>query len=195
MAYTSCAAEIAANIAQNCATPNVGGYTGRFVLISRSLNPTITKSGTNPRIVAAITLQSGEKTVAGDNAMPTDPLTGSTTELSTDNGWGTYNKSVAIRVPERGAGVSKEVVEPLANSPLGVLGIFEKRSTKGDGSFEIIGLEKGMKASAITRDEYAADGDWQVTLSTAERYAEYTFFDTDYATTLTKFEALLALSY
>lgn len=192
MAYTSCAAELAANIAQSCASPAVGGYTGRAVLINRADAPVFTRNASNPREISAVTLESGVKVCVVDNAMPTDPLTGSTTELATDNGWGTYNKSLAIRVPLRGADVSKSIIEPLANSPLGVVAIVEKRDTNGDGSFEIIGIEKGLKATAQTRNEYEADGNWQVTLSTAERFAEYTLFDTDYATTLAKFEALIA---
>ena len=195
MAYTSCAAEVAANIAQDCAHPNVGGYTGRTVLIPRSLAPVIAVSGTNPRQITGITLESGDKTIAVDNAMPVNPFDGSTTEMTTDNGWKMYNKSLVLRVPKRGAGVSKEVVEPLADSPLGLIGIVEKRDTVGDGSFELIGLEAGLKATAETRNENEATGDWQVTLSTVEHYAEYSFFDTDYATTLAKFEALLAKSY
>lgn len=194
MAYASCAAELAANIAQSCSTPNVGGYTGRAVLISRSLNPTFTFDSSNPRIVKAVTLESGDKTIVLDNVMPTDPLTGSTTELTTDNGWSIYNKSLAVRVPLRGAGTSKNIIEPFVDSPLGVIAIVEKRYAGGDGSFEVIGIEKGLKATAETRNEYENGGDWAVTLSTTENFAEYTLFDTDYATTLAKFEALIAMS-
>ena len=192
MAYTSCAAELAANINPNCATPNVGGYTGRAILIPCSINPTITKSGTNPRIVSDIALESGDKVCVVDNAMPVNPFAGSTTTMSTDNGWASYAKSLAIRIPMRGAGVAKDVVEPLVDSPLGVIAIVEKKFKGGDGSFEIMGLEAGMKATEESRDESANNGDWSATLSTSERFAEYTLFDTDYATTLAKFEALWA---
>lgn len=194
MAYTSCAAELAANIAKSCSDPNVGGYTGRAVFIPRALAPSLTLDSSNPRIVKAITLESGDKTIVLDNVMPTDPLTGSTTEMTTDNGWAKYNKSLAIRVPLRGGAVSKSIVEPLVNSPLGVIAIVEKKYAGGDGSFEIIGLEAGAKATAQTRNEYENGGDWACTLSAVEDFAEYTLFDTDYATTLAKFEALWALA-
>ena len=46
MAYTSCAADIADNIAQDCASPIVPGYTGRGILINLSDAPTFTVSGT-----------------------------------------------------------------------------------------------------------------------------------------------------
>ena len=194
MAYTSCAAELAANIAQNCSTPSVGGYTGRAILIPKSLNPTLTMDSSNPRIVKAITLESGDKVCVVDNAMPVNPFSGSTTTMATDNGWATYNKSLAIRIPMRGGKAAKEVIEPLVDSPLGVIAIVEKKYNGGDGSFEFIGLEAGMKATEESRDESANNGDWTATLSTSERFAEYTLFDTDYTTSLGKFEALWALA-
>lgn len=194
MAYTSCAAEMAANIAQDCEQPIVGGYTGRGVYIARVDAPTLTRLAGNPRIISGITLASGKKAVVIDNVSET-PFDGSTTELTTESGRGMYAKSVVVRIPLRGGAAAKDVVEPLFKSALGGIVILEKRDTVGDGSFEVIGVESGVRASAQARNENESNGDWQATLSTTENYAEYSFFDTDYATTLAKFEALLAQSF
>lgn len=194
MAYASCAAEVAANIVQSCESPNVGGYTGRAVYIPKLTAPTIVRAAGNPRIVTGITLGSGVKTVAIDNVMTT-PFDGSSTELSTDNGWGSFVKNIVVRIPLRGGAASKEVVEPLLRSAQGGILVLEKRDARGDGSFEIVGLEAGVKASALTRNENENGGDWSATLSCNEYYAESVLFDTDYETTLAKFEALLAQSY
>lgn len=194
MAYVSCAAEVAANIAQNCANPNVGGYTGRGIYISKSLAPTITKDASNPRIVTGVTLEEGQKVVVIDNVMTT-PFDGSSTTSNTDNGWGNFDKVLSVRIPLRGGKASKEVVEPLMRSALGGLVILEKRDQSGDGSFEILGLQQGVKATEITRNENENGGDWVATLQCSEYHAENSLFDTDYETTLAKFEALIALAY
>lgn len=194
MAYQSCAAEVAANIAQSCTAPNVGGYTGRGIYIPRSYNPDIVHAASNPRIISAITIEAGLSVVAIDNVMQT-PFDGSLTELNTDSGWERWHKTLNVRIPLRGADASSDVVEPLVKSALGGIVVLEKKDTKGDGSFEVIGVEQGMRATTATRNEGEANGDWQETLETTEMYAEYTLFDTDYATTLTKFEALLAKAY
>lgn len=194
MAYTSCAAEVTANIAQQCDSPLVGGYTGRGVYIPKSYNPTIAKSVSNPRIVTAITLTGAQKTIVIDNVMTT-PFDGSQTAANTENGWGAFDKSVAVRIPLRGAAAAKEVIEPLMRSAQGGILILEKKDQSGDGSFEIIGLQQGVKATELTRNENENGGDWSATLSCSEYYAENVLFDTDYATTLAAFEALIALSY
>lgn len=196
MAYTSCAAELAANIAQDCSQPNVAGYTGRAVYIPYSVSPTLAKSASNARIISDISIDSSAKVVAVDNSLVGDnSFAGSTTELNTDNGRAEYQKTVALRVPQRGGAASLQVVEPLVTSPLGGMMILEKRDTRGDGSFEVVGAERGLKATSVTRNEYEAGADWQANLQTTEHFAEYVLFDTDYATTLAKFEALLAKSY
>lgn len=194
MAYVSCAAEVAANIAQVCESPLVGGYTGRAVYIPKSYNPTIVKDATNPRIVTAITLASGQKTIVIDNVMTT-PFDGSSTSANTENGWGAFDKTVGVRIPMRGAAAAKEVVEPLMRSAQGGILILEKKDQRGDGSFEIVGLQQGAKATELTRNENENGGDWSATLTCQEYYAENVLFDTDYATTLTAFEALVSASY
>lgn len=194
MAYTSCAAEVAANIAQQCESPLVGGYTGRGVYIPKVYNPTIVKSASNPRIVSAITLGDSQKTIAIDNVMST-PFDGSSTSANTDNGWGAFDKSVSVRIPLRGAAAAQNVVEPLMRSAQGGLLILEKKDQRGDGSFEIIGLQQGVKATELTRNENENGGDWSATLSCQEYYAENVLFVENYAQSLAAFEALLGASY
>lgn len=192
MAYVSCAAQVAANIQADCAAPAVGGFTGRGVYIPKAYAPTLTKSASNPRIISAVTLESGQKTVAIESLLQ-NPFNGGTVTANAETGM--YTKTVALRVPAHGAEVSKDIVEPLLKAPLGGIVILERLDTAGDGSFVVYGAERGMKASEQTLNEYENNGDWAVTLSTDERFAESVLFDTDYATTLAKFEALLAASY
>ena len=198
MAYTSCAATIADNIAKDCAKPLAGGYTGRGVLIDLAdAAPTFTVSGTNPRIITAITLAAGKKLSVIDNVFSPQPLTGSNSQSNTDDGMMKFRKTLVLSIPKRGAKASKELVEPTFQSPLGYVAVLEKKDRNGDGSFEVIGYEQGLVANAdgIVRNEYENGGCTMVTMSTNEVNFENVFYDTDYATTLSAFETLLTKAY
>lgn len=194
---TSCIGNIAGNIGLNCESPIEGGYTGRGVLIPMEAVPVPTVDANNPRIVSAIALAENAKVVLVDNEGST-PFSGSTTTGNADAGYTRFVKTIAVRMPERGAEFAKNVLEPLVKSGRGFIGIFEKTDRVGDGSFEIIGLQSPLKVAdpaTITRDESANGGAWSATLQASEVYAETVFFDTDYSTTLAKFEALLAKAF
>lgn len=197
MAYTSCAATFAANIAKDCATPLTGGYTGRGVLIDLADVTAITRDGSNPRIITAITMKAGSYCCVIDNSFGPQPLTGSQTQSNTDDGMMKFLKTLTAMVPRRGADASKDIVEPTFQSPLGYLAVLEKRDRSGDGSFEVLGSEQGLKATAdgIVRNEYENGGATMVTMTCNETNFENVLFDTDYATTLSAFEALITKSY
>ena len=105
-------------------------------------------------------------------------------------------KTVALRIPLRGAAVSKEIVEPLLASPLGFIVVLEKTDKVGDGSFEVIGFQSALKTNddGISHKEYENGGDIAVTMSCVEDWYEVTLFDTDYNTTLEAFQELLELA-
>ena len=193
MAYTSCTASIAKNIVLNCSAPNVGGYTGRGVLVPIADDPIIAVNANNPRMLTSIAPASGKKFVAVDNVFA-EPFSGSNTASGSDSGRILYTKTISFRIPRRGAAVSKDIVEPLNNAPLGFMLIAEKKDKSGDGSFEVIGYLQGLRPNAdgITRDENANGGDIMVTMSCAEQFFEVTMFDTSYATTKSAFDTLLA---
>lgn len=193
----SCVSNIAGNIGLDCQNPIEGGYTGRGVLIPMEAVPVLTKDAQNPRIISAIALASGAKVVAVDNE-GSAPFDGSSTTGNADAGFTKFVKVISVRMPERGAEFAKDVIEPLVKSGRGFIGIFEKVDRVGDGSFELIGAQSPLKVtdpSTVTRQESANGGAWVANLQSTELYAESVLFDTDYATTLAKFEALLATSF
>ena len=196
LAYASCAGSLAANIAKDCAHPMVGGYTGRGLLIPLTNTLTFAVDGTNPRIITGITMGVGEKLAVIDNVWPS-AFNDSNTQSNADNGRFVYNKTFAFRIPLRGAGNSKNIVEPLAEAPLGYLAVLEKKDRVGDGSYEIVGYGQGLTVNpdGIARNENENGGDIVVTMSCEEQYFETTFFDTNYATTKAAFEALMAQSF
>lgn len=190
----SCVGNIAGSIQLNCASPLEGGYTGRGIYIPMEAVPVLTKDANNPRIVSAIALATGAKGVLIDNE-GSNPFEGSSTTGNNDAGRPRFVKVLSMRMPERGAGFSKDVLEPLVKSGRGGIIILEKVDRVGDGSFEMIGTQSPAKVvdpSTVVRNESENGGAWTASMQSTEDYAEVVFFDTDYATTLTKFEALLA---
>lgn len=196
LAYASCAGSLAANIAKDCAHPMVGGYTGRALLIPLTNTLTFAVDATNPRIITGITMGVGEKLAVIDNVWPI-AMDGSNTKSNADGGRRKYTKTFAFRIPLRGAGTSKDIVEPLAESPLGFIAVLEKKDRVGDGSYEIVGYGQGLTVNpdGIERNDNENDGDIVVTMSCEEQFFEVTFFDTNYATTKAAFEALMASAF
>lgn len=197
-----CLTEIAASIEQNCAKPIVAGYTGRAVLIPWSVAPTFTTDSTNPRIITAITLPTGAKVVGVNNVMA-DPFSGTSKASSADSGFIRINKTLALKIPQRGAAASKDIVEPLLNSAEGFLIVLEKRDKVGDGSYEIIGYQSPLKCNAdgLTHSESENGGCWSATMSCTEVWGEVVLCvpagsgTTSYDETKEAFEDLLEEAY
>ena len=179
MAYVSCAAKIAASIQQDCNKPLVGGYTGRAVIMAATdfERAEVVRSATNPREILSIVLPPDGSVMAYtiDNVFAA-PFTGSTTAGNNENGRNGYLKTLSVRVPMRGADVSKDVIEPLVKDPNGFVVIAEKRDKVGDGSYEVIGYQNALRGdiAGVTRDESANGGDWIVPMTTVEKWAEVT---------------------
>lgn len=193
----NCVSSIAGNIGLDCEHPIEGGYTGRGVLIPMESNPVLTRDAQNPRIIKSITLAENAKVCVVDNAGAA-PFDGSSTTGNNDAGFPKFTKAMALRILARGAGASKDVIEPLVKSGRGFIGIFEKVDQVGDGSFEVIGAQSPLKCAdpaTFTRSETANGGAWSGTLQCSEHWAELVLFDTDYETSLAAFEALLAKGF
>lgn len=198
MAYKSCAANIAASIIQDCNRPLVGGYTGRAVIIPTSdwARAEVVTDANNPRKIKSVILPHDGSAMAYtiDNVFAT-PFTGSTTAGNNENGRNGYLKTLAVRIPMRGADVSRDIIEPLVKDSDGFVVIAEKRDKVGDGSYEVIGYQNSMRGdiASVTRDESANGGDWLVNLTTIEKWAEVTLVGSadTYETAKKEFEGLL----
>lgn len=190
---TPCAnSQLARSIFLECDTPLNGGNTGRAVYIPYAHIATIARDSNNPRVITAITLKEGKKTVAINNATSQQPFSGSNTAGNTDSGRSRFAKVVSFMVPLRGADVSEDTIEALINDPEGGLLIVEKDDKRGLGSYEAVGLQSAAKVdpSTVNRDEYANGGAWAMSAGCTEDYAECNLYATDYATTKTLFEDL-----
>lgn len=185
---TPCTQTIAKGIALDCTNALTAGYTGRAIYIPYSVAPTLTLDSSNPRVVKAITASQ----VVGIYLPFTQPFTGSSVAGNADNGRVMYQKNLAVLVPAHGADEAKGTIEPLMKSAEGGLIVVERKDKRGLGSYVVIGLQDPAKVdpTSYSRDEEANGGAAAMTFTCLEDFEECNFFDTDYATTKTAFDAL-----
>ena len=191
MAFTPCLGKIAANIDQDCDNPRVSGYESVALIINRDDIDwsSLTVDSSNPRIVKTLALNSGtgiKPYVIYNPRVNPAPFNGTQTEFSSDAN--NYTKTLQFYFEGIGGASAKDVVEPLKSGSY--LVILQRKDHRGDGSFQIMGYQSGLVASAQVQDEET--GYWLMTMTTSEPSAEIAFFNTDFATTKAAFDTLLA---
>ena len=172
MAYTPCTSSIARNIQIDCSKPLSGGYTGLALLIPVDAAYSVVQDSDNPRKVVSITPENNNVVVV-DNLYVVSPFDGSSTASSADSGMRSFTKTVAFRIPRRGADASKEIVEGLCNSR-GVICVAEKKDNAADGKYEVIGLLNPLKVTedGVQRTESENGGATMITMSCDEPWFE-----------------------
>lgn len=189
-AFTPCLGVITDSITQDCDNPRVAGYEDVALIFNRSeIDWTgVAVDAQNPRIVTTLAMVSGKKPyVIYNPRVNPAPFNGTNATFEQDNG--RYTKTLQFYYEGIGGDAAMDVVEPLKSGQYVVL--LQRKDHRGDGSFQLIGYQGGLTATAEVQDEET--GYWLITMTTSEPSAEVSFFDTDYATTKTAFDTLLAL--
>lgn len=188
MAYTSCIANLAANIAMDCSNPPRAGFTGEGVLIDLdAVTLTSAVDSDDPRIITNLAVGDSDSVAVVDNKWRDSMV--ATIAQNTENGRTTYDKTLPIRIPARSAEASKNIVEPLGSSRF--IGIFPTV----DQRFILLGYYGKLQASEVTQSEGENGGDFAATLSVNEPFAVVELLDTDYATTKVIYDALVAKAF
>lgn len=190
-AFTPCLGVISANIDEDCDNPRVIGYEDTAVIVNRSdIDWTsVTYNSSNKRIVERFAVLTGKSPFVIYNPRLADvSFNGTQTALNADTRH--YTKTLQFYFKGIGGAAAANVVEPLAKGEYVV--ILQRKDHIGDGSFQIFGLQNGIYATEQVQDE--TTGYWLMTMAIDEPYAETVLFKTDYATTKTDFDALLALA-
>lgn len=188
-AFTPCVGSLAASITQDCNNPRVNGYEDVALIFNRADIDwaAVTTETDNTRIVKTLAMLDGKTPfVVYNPKVNPAPFNGTNTAFSQDNS--KYNKQVQFYFEGIGGAASKDVVEPLANGQYVIL--LQRKDHRGDGSFQLMGYQAGLVA--VTQVQNEETGYWDITMGTSEPSAETAFFNTDYATTKTAFDALLA---
>ena len=191
MAYTPCTtAQLAGHAQENCTDPASAGLKVLGIIINKNDISSITFDTSNPNIVEAITLETGAKTYmvegSGENAWADsgyeyDPATKA------------FTKNATFVAPDYGAIISSKFLDPLSKNSDGFVVILQRKNTRGDGSFVIVGLETGAVVTTHTMNmtDEATNGCATLTLTEkGARKGEINLFDTDYQSSLVLFNTL-----
>lgn len=188
-AFVPCSASLAGNIAGDCASPRVKGYEQLGIIVNwDDIDFTaLAYDSSNPRRVKTFALKSGKKPFAlYQNKNNPANFSGTSTTYNQDTDY--YDKTLQFYYEGIGGEDAANVVEPLKGG--NYVAIVPRKDHRGDGSFQVFGLQSGLKATAQVQDEET--GYWLITMNGSEPSAEVSFFDTDYATTKTAYDALVA---
>lgn len=189
-AFTPCLSTLADSISQDCDNPRVSGYEDTALIFNRNDIDwsSVTTDANNPRIITSFSLKEGKTPyVIYNPRVNPAPFNGSNTSFTQDTS--KYTKTVQFYYEGIGGAASMNVVEPLANGSYIVL--LQRKDHRGDGSFQLVGYQSGLVATAQVQDEET--GYWLMTMNTDEPFADVAYLDTDYATTKAAFDSMLTL--
>ena len=157
-----CPVKISAHIKENCSNPNFGGLEQVGYIINKEDIDAYVRDGAT---ISSLVLKTGAKAYAVQNAQKS-PFNGTATSMTSGNAKNTFNRTCVILVPSNDPETSENVIDKLANGSFVVILENQYKNTAGDNAFEVFGIDKGLKASAIENDKYAeeTDGGWKVTL-------------------------------
>jgi len=187
--FTPCMGVVTANLDTDCENPRVSGYEDKALLFNRSDIDwaAVTTDATNPRIVKTLAVLEGKKPYVIYNPR-VNPAPFNGTNASFEQEVNQYTKTVQFYYEGIGGAAALNVVEPLKAGSYVIL--LQRKDHRGDGSFQLIGYQSGVTATAQVQDEKT--GYWLMTMTGSESFADVAFFNTDYATTKAAFDALLA---
>lgn len=187
--FTPCMGVVSGNLDTDCENPRVAGYEDVALLFNRSDIDwaTVTTDASNPRIVKTLAVLEGKKPYVIYNPR-VNPAPFNGTNSSFEQEANQYTKTVQFYYEGIGGGAAKNVVEPLKAGSYVIL--LQRKDHRGDGSFQLIGYQAGVTATAQVQDEET--GYWLMTMTGRESFADVAFFNVDYATTKNAFDDLLA---
>ena len=182
-----CEYKITANIENSCSI--IGGLREIGYIINKSDVASYTEASD---VISAITLV--EDAVAYKIYTPTNqPFNGTQTALKEGTVINRFTNTASFVVLEHNATTAISM-EALANGKYVCIIANEYEGTGGASKWQVYGIERGLKATEITRDPYSEDsvGGWAVTMQEqgASKAAHF-FYDTDLETTEAALEALL----
>lgn len=187
--FTPCLGVVTANLDTDCENPRVSGYEDVALLFNRSDIDwsAVTIDASNPRIVKTLAVLTGKKPFVIYNPR-VNPAPFNGTNSTFEQEANQYTKTVQFYYEGIGGAASVNVVEPLKAGSYVIL--LQRKDHRGDGSFQLIGYQAGVTATAQVQDEET--GYWLMTMTGSESFADVSFFNTDYATTKAAFDTLLA---
>lgn len=187
---SNCNFGIAADILKDCSAPPTAGTEMVAYAINRRDIVGVTYDQSNPRLVTAITLAPGAKAYKIENFKK--EIDAGFDIVTSDTNIDKFNQYVKFEA----WGIDSDTVKALDElSDLVIIVERKNKGADGNGAFQIYGLLTGLYKSSDTMRANTASGKRIIELTNqAEEESTvsyHVFFDTDYATTKAKVEALL----
>ena len=167
----------------------IGGLQEIGYIANKSDITAYTESGNT---VSALTFDTGKRIYKIYTPTKT-PFTGSNTALEESDVVNRFTNTVSFVILENDD-TTAGIVDKLANGKFVVVVHNEYEGTAGASAYNVFGLERGLRATEITRDPYddASAGGWQVTMTeTGAAKSQHFFYVTDLETTTSTLEGYL----
>lgn len=120
------------------------------------------------------------------------PFNGTSTEMQEGDFVNSFIRVVAFVVLDNSPAVARDIIEPLANGEFVVIIENKYKDDTTKNAFEIIGLETGARASAISQNKYENQSAWSVELTESESSVAQRFvWKNNYTETKAMLDALL----
>lgn len=165
MATDICFSAVSADIQPNCTNPIFAGLQQVGYLYNKNDILSITYDGGNAGIIAAIALKDNTR----GYVMLVDtknPYAGTQTSMESGDVSNSFTHDLSFIVRDDGPDVVEKVINPLANGEF--VAVVEARwgNNTQDNKFVSFGTQKGLKATAITKQDTddASAGAWSITL-------------------------------
>lgn len=191
-----CQSLISQDIQKSCDDPIVKGYKKVGVIINRE-DIDYVNSVTAGNVISTLKVKTGKKGywIEMDS---NNPFNGTNTEMQAADIANTFTNTVAFTVLNNDPDVCENVIDQLKSGEFVVVLQNEynnehKATTPSDSVFQVFGWQRGLKASALSRDAYSDEtgGGWLVNLQETEVPKSGLFmYSTDYATTYAAFHSL-----
>lgn len=186
-------------IVADCENPMFAGVDNEALIMNFSQIDSVTYDSTNGNIINGITM----KTYTSSNntasycgytcqQLGNKPFDGSQVEMVEGTYGNRFNNTIQLAVLDNGPDVCKNIIDNFANGKFVVILKNEYKHENGDNKYQVYGVKKGMKASAITREVWG-DNESAYIVTLIEENAPNSgmfFYTTSEATTDTAYEAL-----
>lgn len=196
-----CGASISGNIQPDCDNIITPGLEQIGVIINRNDIATWTESSDNPNIIEGITLKQNKNAYV-IYQMGNQPFNGTSVAFEEGSVVNTFTNTCSFVILDNGPEVCNNVVDNLANGTFVVLfkNKFSEKDASGNhpGLWQVMGKERGLKASGIDCDKYSDDTNsgWAITLTEQKATKSGIFvFKTDDASTDTMVQGLTEMTW
>jgi len=187
-------------ISVDCKNPLFAGVDSEALILNFSQIDTVTYDQTNGSIVTGITMKTHQG--SGSSLVPycgyvceqlgNTPFSGTQVEMTEGTYGNRFTNTVVLAVPDNGPDVCENIIDNFANGKFVVIMKNDYQHTNGDNTYQIYGIKKGLRASAIVREAYG-DNDSAYIVTLTEENAPKSgvfFYATDATTTKAAYEAL-----